>query len=216
MGVSKVVLGEETLVDLTSDSVSEENLLEGATAHGADGEPVKGIVEIKPKTLTTTKTGEQIHLVDSTDNKVVEFALYGKATQDRTPSPENHVDIVVAGESYNLLEITPKSQTVNGVVFTVNSDGSVSVAGKETSGNNSGFMLTNTLVLPAGQYVVSHGYNGSFNTMWLYVHTKETQTFLCNVTNIEQTITLTEKTTIQMSIYVKAGVTIYLIKVINT
>lgn len=49
MGVSKVVLGEETLVDLTNDSVNEENLLEGATAHGANGEPVKGNVVVPTK-----------------------------------------------------------------------------------------------------------------------------------------------------------------------
>ena len=48
MGVSKVVLGDETLIDLTSDSVSSENLLEGATAHGADGEEVIGGVVVTP------------------------------------------------------------------------------------------------------------------------------------------------------------------------
>lgn len=48
MGVSKVVLGDETLIDLTSDSVSPGNLLEGATAHGADGEEVIGGVVVTP------------------------------------------------------------------------------------------------------------------------------------------------------------------------
>lgn len=48
MGVSKVVLGDETLIDLTSDSVSSENLLQGATAHGADGEEVIGGVVVTP------------------------------------------------------------------------------------------------------------------------------------------------------------------------
>lgn len=48
MGISKVVLEDETLIDLTSDSVSSENLLEGATAHGADGEKVIGGVVAFP------------------------------------------------------------------------------------------------------------------------------------------------------------------------
>ena len=49
MGVSKVVLGEETLVDLTSDSVNEENLLRGATAHNASGEKIEGNVLVPTK-----------------------------------------------------------------------------------------------------------------------------------------------------------------------
>ncbi len=42
MAVSKVVYGNNTLIDLTSDTVAAENLLEGYTAHGADGEPIVG------------------------------------------------------------------------------------------------------------------------------------------------------------------------------
>lgn len=42
MGYSKIVLGDRTLIDLTQDTVSEENLLVGYKAHGADGEEVNG------------------------------------------------------------------------------------------------------------------------------------------------------------------------------
>ena len=42
MAVSKVIYGNKVLVDLTADSVSAEVLLEGATAHGADGEAITG------------------------------------------------------------------------------------------------------------------------------------------------------------------------------
>ncbi len=42
MGVSKVIFGSNTLIDLTSDTVSASNLLAGETAHGADGEPITG------------------------------------------------------------------------------------------------------------------------------------------------------------------------------
>ena len=48
MGISKVVLGDETLIDLTSDSVSSENLLQGAKAHGANGEEIIGGVVVTP------------------------------------------------------------------------------------------------------------------------------------------------------------------------
>lgn len=55
MAVSKVVLGNETLVDLTSDTVSEDTLLEGATAHAANGEQITGGVVVTPM-YTGTKS----------------------------------------------------------------------------------------------------------------------------------------------------------------
>lgn len=55
MAVSKVVLGNETLVDLTSDTVSENTLLEGATAHAANGEQITGGVVVTPM-YTGTKS----------------------------------------------------------------------------------------------------------------------------------------------------------------
>lgn len=42
MGVSKVTLNGDTLMDITSDTVDQSNLLTGFTAHGADGESVAG------------------------------------------------------------------------------------------------------------------------------------------------------------------------------
>lgn len=55
MAVSKVVLGDETLVDLTSDTVSKDTLLEGATAHAANGEQITGGVVVTPM-YTGTKS----------------------------------------------------------------------------------------------------------------------------------------------------------------
>lgn len=42
MGVNKVVYGNETLIDLTSDTVSSEVLLSGYTAHNAAGNLITG------------------------------------------------------------------------------------------------------------------------------------------------------------------------------
>ena len=42
MGISKVIYGNTTLVDLTSDTVVASKLAYGYTAHGADGELVTG------------------------------------------------------------------------------------------------------------------------------------------------------------------------------
>lgn len=49
MGVNKVVInkstGEETLIDLTTDTVTPETLLKGYIAHNNKGEPITGIYE---------------------------------------------------------------------------------------------------------------------------------------------------------------------------
>lgn len=42
MAINKVVYGGDTLVDLTSDTVTPETLAKGYTAHGANGEPIVG------------------------------------------------------------------------------------------------------------------------------------------------------------------------------
>lgn len=42
MGVAKVVFGNETLMDLSSDTVTAATLVKGATAHGADGDVITG------------------------------------------------------------------------------------------------------------------------------------------------------------------------------
>lgn len=42
MGVSKVVYGNEIVMDISGDSVTAGTLLSGETAHGADGEAITG------------------------------------------------------------------------------------------------------------------------------------------------------------------------------
>lgn len=42
MGISRVDYGDNTLIDLTSDTVTEDTLVEGVTAHGADGNQIIG------------------------------------------------------------------------------------------------------------------------------------------------------------------------------
>ena len=72
--------------------------------------------------------GSNIHLKDSASSKVVEFGLYGKATQDGEPTPDNPIEIVVSGSDgsvevvscrKNLLEITGTDNSANGIDYTV-------------------------------------------------------------------------------------------------
>ena len=73
MAVNKVVYGNETLLDLTNDTVNSESLVEGATAHGKDGEVVVGANPYK-KVETDTEVNTQASLISQIKN-----SLRGKA-----------------------------------------------------------------------------------------------------------------------------------------
>jgi hypothetical protein len=88
MGVSKVVLGDETLIDLTSDSVSSENLLEGATAHGADGEEVIGGVVVTPM-YTGTKAAIEAAIAAG---QIPEDAIVNITDDEETSSFQSQIN----------------------------------------------------------------------------------------------------------------------------
>ena len=64
MAVNKVEYGDTTLIDLTSDTVTKETLLIGATAHTASGESISG--EFDPEIYLRKSGGD-------TTNNIVTF-----------------------------------------------------------------------------------------------------------------------------------------------
>lgn len=62
MAVNKVIYGTTVLVDLTKDSVTADALVEGKTAHGADGEPIAG-TNPYAKAETDATVDEQAELI---------------------------------------------------------------------------------------------------------------------------------------------------------
>lgn len=54
--ISKVVYGNETLIDLTSDTITADKLLKGYTAHGKDGAPISGSCAFNADTSADTVT----------------------------------------------------------------------------------------------------------------------------------------------------------------
>lgn len=67
MAINKVVYGNSTLIDLTSDTVTSDKLIEGATAHDKSGSVITGIapaVSNQNKSATPTRS-TQILTADS-------------------------------------------------------------------------------------------------------------------------------------------------------
>lgn len=61
MANSKIVLGNgEVLMDLTADTVKEDKLLKGYTAHGADGEVMTGTCEFDANTQDANAADSEI------------------------------------------------------------------------------------------------------------------------------------------------------------
>lgn len=90
MAVNKVEYGDTTLIDLTSDTVTKETLLIGATAHTASGESISG--EFDPEIYLRKSGGD-------TTNNIVTFTS-GDST---SPTAWTNVDSLVTGEKHSSL-----------------------------------------------------------------------------------------------------------------
>ena len=65
MAISKVIFGNETLIDLTADTVTAQKLLYGYTAHGKDGELVTGECTYDADTSDANATENEILVTKS-------------------------------------------------------------------------------------------------------------------------------------------------------
>lgn len=130
-------------------------------------------VKARQNILVGTETGNPIAVDDAFSAPLCGLTVYGKSTQDGTPSPDNPVPIVSVGDSgtvavkvtgKNLLNIS-KNTTLNayGLTWTF-ADGLVTISG--TVPENKAYPrinlseLNGKLTLPAGRYkiiVLKHG-----------------------------------------------------------
>ena len=69
MAVNKVEINGKTIVDLTKDTVTPENLLSGVTAHNAAGEAIIGTYV--PKTMTVDGTTLKLAPATISGNTVI-------------------------------------------------------------------------------------------------------------------------------------------------
>lgn len=105
-------------------------------------------VKARQNILVGTETGNPIAVDDAFSAPLCGLTVYGKSTQDGTPSPDNPVPIVSAGDDgsvavkvtgKNLLNIPDGSATARGVTVTAK-DGLISISGTAIS---SGYAWSN-------------------------------------------------------------------------
>lgn len=93
-------------------------------------------------------------------NNATLYPMIYEGTEDKPyeqygamPSPGYPSKVVAVGSNVNLLENTAKTQTINGVTFTVNKDGTVVANG--TPSQQVTLILTKVLLLQKGDYMIS-------------------------------------------------------------
>lgn len=118
---------------------------------------------------------------------------------------EGNVNFTICNK--NMLKYDVKTQTINGITFTVNKDKSITANGTATAnvildmvGNSRDFALS----LKAGDYVLSGCTNGSKDTYMIEVYDK---TYYRHVTDGRILINFTEDVSIRAYIAIKSGVT---------
>jgi len=112
-----------------------------------------------------------VSVSDSAERSLSGMSVYGKTTQVGTPTPEAPVELVNAGNSgsitvsvrgKNLLPINQFTKTVNGVTFTANEDGTVTVNG--TAQGNANLFISPRMTLNPGSYIFSGCPSGGSDT----------------------------------------------------
>ena len=69
MAINKVVYGNNTLIDLTSDTVTADKILKGYKAHAASGEQIVGTSTFDADTQDATATADEILAGETAYNK---------------------------------------------------------------------------------------------------------------------------------------------------
>lgn len=146
MAVSKVVLGDETLIDLTGDSVSSENLLQGATAHAANGEQITGGVVVTPMyTGTKAAIEEAIALGQIPEDAVVnitddeETSSFQTQINEINSSLNDFLSIIFGSENPTLQEVSlPYTATDNCFMI---------ISASNTVGNTNQYYLLKSSIL---------------------------------------------------------------------
>lgn len=150
MGNSKIIFGNETLMDLTGDTVNANNLLAGETAHDMSGNQVQGNVTVPDElndltdvTITTPTDGDLLQY-DGANSKFVN----SHAVTDNLAAVEEN-------GAYNRAPVNIASQVIGGMTLTANENKTVTFAGSNTSGSTQVAFLTGYFTLPAGDYTVT-------------------------------------------------------------
>lgn len=141
--------------------------------------------------IVSSAMGESVVATDSTERSLHGLTVYGKSTQNGTPTLEAPVDIVsvknptVKVNGKNLLNTSGTTQTKNGVTFTFNADKSITIEGTATA-ITTVTMNNNLPTLPIGTMVTLKP-NGNIAGCYIQINYKDTDGKEYSFLNISET-----------------------------
>lgn len=119
---NKVIFGDQTLIDLTSDTVTAADMLAGITAHDGSGAPITGTI--------IAKTSSDVSLVNTT--MTIPAGCYGSTINYDIPGVE--VPIPESGtNSFYVTLPNGENDTVT-LIFEVDDEGNSDITKDENDG----------------------------------------------------------------------------------
>ena len=113
MAVNKVVLGDQTLIDLTADSVTPDKLFKGITAHNMKGESIVGTME-GGSTPSEPTDNTAVIFADYDGNLIDTWTKDEVVSKTALPTPPAHSGLVFEGWNWTLEDI--KTDTTGQVI----------------------------------------------------------------------------------------------------
>lgn len=149
MGNSKVIFGNETLIDLTGDTVTPDTLLAGTTAHNRSGNQIVG-------TATVPDTLDDLTDVELTSPAAGDLLQRnGNGEWVNSAAVPNALAAVRDNGAVNKAgAVTIQTQAVSGLTITRNSDDTVTISGVYGGANrlDLDYVDRYTFALGAGTY----------------------------------------------------------------
>ena len=123
MPVNKVIYGGVTLLDLTEDTVTAEKLLKGETAHGKDGSPVIGTLEVGGGGSAASASQNDVTFYDYDGTIVASYSL--AEAQELTALPEGpaHPGLTFQGWNRSLEKVKALTRPMNIGAMYITDDG---------------------------------------------------------------------------------------------
>lgn len=121
----------------------------------------------------------------SPDGGTTRYLLEDTEARSRIAGQQNQLNAQGVLGAKNLLPNNATSQTINGVAFTVNDDGSVRVNGTATANADFAIVeISDAFAPPAGEYIISRGGVSSQTNVQLYVNLFNGSTRVRQITNL--------------------------------
>ena len=162
--------------DVAGSAITVDQTYNPESANAQSGIAVTQAVDTcSPAIITTSDTAKTLSISDSSESVIKGLTAYGESTQDGTPTPDSPVEIVsvenpvisVYGKNLIPYPYINTTKTINGIIFTDNGDGSITINGTATA--NAYFVLTALNLYPKGIYYLSGGASGGGTSSYALV-----------------------------------------------